>query len=120
MSGAIRVRAIESGDREQWSVLWAGYNAFYGRAGPTALRAEITDVTWNRFFDPQEPVFAFVAAEQDRLHGLAHYLFHRSTTRLEPVCYLQDLYTAEASRGRGVGRLLIEAVYTQAKAQGIQ
>jgi GNAT superfamily N-acetyltransferase len=40
-----------------------------------------------------------------------HYLFHRSTTRIEPTCYLQDLFTTPESRGRGVGRALIEGVY---------
>jgi len=34
------------------------------------------------------------------------------------VCYLQDLFTAEAARGKGVGRKLIEAVYQRAKAAG--
>jgi GNAT superfamily N-acetyltransferase len=35
-----------------------------------------------------------------------------------PICYLQDLYTLESERGKGVGRTLIEAVYEQAKAAG--
>jgi GNAT superfamily N-acetyltransferase len=30
------------------------------------------------------------------------------------TCYLQDLFTAEAARGQGVGRALIEAVYLRA------
>jgi GNAT superfamily N-acetyltransferase len=47
---------------------------------------------------------------------LAHYLFHRSTTQIAPTCYLQDLFTARAARGRGVGRALIEAVYQRATA----
>ncbi len=50
--------------------------------------------------------------------GIAHYLFHRSTTRIEPVCYLQDLFTAPEARGRGVGRALIEGVYVQASSAG--
>jgi GNAT superfamily N-acetyltransferase len=65
-------------------------------------------------------VFALVAESGGRLVGLTHYLHHRSTTRIELVCYLQDLFTATESRGRGVGRALIEAVYQDAKASGIK
>ena len=63
----------------------------------------------------------FVVAEHDGvLIGLSHYLFHRSTTRVELTCYLQDLFTAVAHRGQGVGRSLINAVCEQAKAAGIR
>jgi GNAT superfamily N-acetyltransferase len=47
-----------------------------------------------------------------------HYLFHRSTTRIEPTCYLQDLFTTPESRGRGVGRALIEGVYAAVRRAG--
>jgi GNAT superfamily N-acetyltransferase len=50
--------------------------------------------------------------------GLVHYLFHRSTTSIEPTCYLQDLFTDARLRGRGVGRALIEAVYAAAREAG--
>jgi GNAT superfamily N-acetyltransferase len=97
-----------------------GYNAFYGREGATALAPEITMATWSRFFDPNEPVFALVAESEGQLLGLTHYLFHRSTTRIELTCYLQDLFTAQASRGCGVGRSLIEGVCQAARASGIK
>jgi len=115
----LRVRPIEQADLAAWAPLWDGYNAFYGRAGPTALPPEITAVTWRRFFDANEPVFALVAESASRLVGLTHYLFHRSTTRIEPTCYLQDLFTASDVRGRGVGRALILGVYEAAQAAGI-
>lgn len=44
--------------------------------------------------------------------------FHRSTTRLHGVCYLQDLFTAPGHRGQGIGRQLIQAVYAAALAAG--
>ena len=53
-----------------------------------------------------------------KLCGLTHYLYHRSTTRNELTCYLQDLFTAPAQRGQGVGRALIEGVYTEARRAG--
>ena len=53
-----------------------------------------------------------------KLLGLTHYLFHRSTTMIEPNCYLQDLFTSEESRGQGVGRALIRAVYVRAREAG--
>jgi len=52
------------------------------------------------------------------LVGLTHYLFHRSTTAIGPVCYLQDLFTSADARGKGVGRALVEAVYERAKDAG--
>jgi GNAT superfamily N-acetyltransferase len=119
MSAAVEVRPVQQADFAAWKPLWDGYNAFYGRVGDTALRPEITQLTWQRFFDPLEPVFALVAQAEGRLLGLTHYLFHRSTTRIELTCYLQDLFTAEAERGRGVGRSLIQGVYDQAQSAGI-
>ena len=81
------VRAVAPSDLVQWRPLWDGYNAFYGRSGPTALAEEVTHTTWARFFDAIEPVHALVAEHDGRLFGLVHYLFHRSTTLLGPTCY---------------------------------
>jgi GNAT superfamily N-acetyltransferase len=118
MAAPITVRPVARADYDAWLPLWDGYNKFYGRFGPTALPAEITARTWARFFDAYEPVHALVAESEGRLVGLVHYLLHRSTTLIEPTCYLQDLFTGERTRGRGVGRALIEAVYERAKIAG--
>ncbi|HUL65750.1 MAG TPA: GNAT family N-acetyltransferase [Burkholderiaceae bacterium] len=118
MSKRLDVRQILRSDYDGWRPLWDGYNAFYGRSGLTALPEEVTQVTWERFFNESEPVNAMVAEESGRLVGLAHYVFHRSTTRLHDVCYLQDLFTDERVRGRGIGRRLIEAVYERAGNAG--
>ncbi len=114
----LTVRSVTRQDYDQGLPLWNGYNAFYGRSGATALAPDITRMTWARFFDAYEPVHALVAESEGRLVGLTHYLFHRSTTAIEPSCYLQDLFTAEAVRGQGVASALIYAVYERARLAG--
>jgi GNAT superfamily N-acetyltransferase len=112
MSAPLTIRCVTPEDYAQWLPLWEGYNCFYGRP---VFPSEITKMTWSRFFDAYEPVHALVAERDGQLLGLVHYLFHRSTIHIAPVCYLQDLFTNEAARGQGIGRALIEAVYEQAR-----
>jgi GNAT superfamily N-acetyltransferase len=118
MHSTVAVRPVQAEDYGAWRPLWDGYNGFYGRFGATALPEHITQTTWQRLLDPAEPVFCLVAHETQsgEMLGLAHYVFHRSLTRIEPVCYLSDLFTREAARGRGVGRALIDAVVGAARA----
>ena len=114
----VTIRDIVNSDFDAWKELWDGYNAFYGRAGQTALPLEITRTTWSRFLDADEPMHAMVAEHNGRILGLVHCIFHRSTIQVAPTCYLQDLFTAEAARGQGVGHALITAVYERAASAG--
>jgi GNAT superfamily N-acetyltransferase len=114
MSSQLIIRPVTLADFAQWERLWEGYNSFYERT----LAPEITKMTWSRFFDAYEPVHAVVAELDGRLLGLVHYIFHRNTTMIGPVCYLQDLFTTESARGKGIGRALIESVYESAREAG--
>ena len=48
------------------------------------------------------------------LVGITHYFFHPFIWYGQ-ACYLQDLFTAEAARGQGAARALIEAVAAEAR-----
>ena len=106
------IRDITASDRAQWDPLWAGYLAFY----ESALDPAISDVTFARFLDPAEPMFALVAEQEGQLVGIVHCVLHRGTWSIGDFCYLEDLFVAPQARGLGVGRALIEAVYARADA----
>jgi GNAT superfamily N-acetyltransferase len=110
----IEIRPVSANDRDAWEVLWHGYQAFYQRT----VTPEVTETTWRRLHDPAEPVHVLGAYLAQRLVGIAHYVYLRSTLMVEKACYLQDLFTDEAARGQGVGRSLIEGVYDRARAVG--
>ena len=112
----LTVRAVTEHDYDQWLPLWDGYNRFYGRFDDTALPMRVTQLTWSRFFDDLQASCALVAEARRPARRAVHFLYHRSTTHIGPTCYLQDLFTLDSERGKGIGRALIEAVYDAARA----
>ena len=108
------VRPLRPDEREAWAPLWEAYLAFY----EATLAPEATAATWLRLHDPGEPMHALGAYMDERLVGIVHFIFHRSTWTLGDYCYLQDLFAVEEARGRGVARALIAAVYERARAAG--
>lgn len=117
MSGAAaqEIRPLQPADRPQWDVLWQGYLTFYGQD----LADEVTEITWKRLMTAgEEPHGLCVVDDTGRLTGFVHYLFHRSTWSPTAYCYLEDLFVLPGSRGAGVGRRLVEAVYAAADEAG--
>ena len=106
---SIEITRLAPGDRARWEVLARGYKEFYR----TELPDSDYETTWRRLLAASE-VFAFAARLDGRLVGIAHYFFHRHVW-MDDVCYLQDLFTDEAARGKGAARALIEAVAAEAR-----
>lgn len=109
------IRPLRATDRDQWHALYQGYQAFYGYNRPV----EFYDKAFSRLMSADALDFHGLVYDDGGLLGLVHYVFHPNLWRDEGVCYLQDLFTGDAARGRGVGRALIQGVYDAADAAGV-
>lgn len=109
------IRPVTARDEPEWRRLWCAYLAYY----ETSVPEEIYVSSFARLLGDDAQDYSGLVAELDgRLVGLTHYLFHRHGWKIENTCYLQDLFADPDVRGRGIGRALIEAVYSAADAAG--
>lgn len=111
---AFTIRPATPDDHAAWWPLWQAYLRFYD----TALPDEVSALTWQRLMDPAEPMHLALAETGSGVVGLVHFIEHRSCWTTGNYMYLQDLFAHESVRGQGVGRALIEHVYTQARLLG--
>lgn len=109
----IEIGPLLPADRQRWTELWRTYLDFYD----TTLSPEIFEHSWARILTGEE-IRGLAAREGGEILGITHFLRHSSAWTLQPVVYLQDLFTDEAYRGRGVARALIEAVAQEARQGG--
>lgn len=111
----VALRRIVETDRAAWRPLWDGYLDFYAHSLPE----EMTEHTWRRVVDDVElkGLIAIDNASGAAL-GFTHYFYHPSTWRRPGSCYLEDLFVTPASRGKRVGRRLIEEVAGIAQRAG--
>jgi GNAT superfamily N-acetyltransferase len=109
------IRPIGVNDRGDWEPLWKSYLDFYQETIPQ----DATEFTWKRLTTTHE-VEGLLALDQNAAAlGLAHFLYHPSTSTVGGNCYLQDLFVIPSARGQRVGRRLISAVVQAAKAKAV-
>ncbi|MEO1694889.1 MAG: GNAT family N-acetyltransferase [Pseudomonadota bacterium] len=114
---AVQIRSLEAADRAAWDVLFRGYIAFYEAEIPAPQYERTFQALLSNDAGTHEGLVA-VDGNGDRLVGLAHILFHRSTWSPTGYVYLEDLFVDPNQRGGGVGHKLIDAVYARADALG--
>jgi GNAT superfamily N-acetyltransferase len=68
-------------------------------------------------FGPNPVWWAFVAAVDGEVQGFALYYIRYSTWKGQRM-YLEDLHVTEKMRGRGLGKLLFEALLKEVKEKG--
>jgi GNAT superfamily N-acetyltransferase len=108
----VRIGPLGRGDRPRWEQLFRGYIDFYERSLPD----QRYDRAWAEFQSGGR-MHVLGAWLDGALIGIAHFFVHANTSGPD-VCYLQDLFTASESRGRGAATALIEAIAAWAQEQG--
>ncbi len=111
---SLTVRRVDAGDEAAWRDLWTRYLGFYETTRPEAIYAR----TFARILDPVIAMHGAFALRDGVPVGLVHWLYHMTFWDEPMRVYLQDLYVAEAARGTGAGRALIQTVYADADAHG--
>ncbi len=109
MKQPVQIQTLAAPDRAAWELLARGYKAFY----ETATTDSEFEAAWQRLLNDSRFV-GLGAWQGGALVGMVHALFHASTWS-DQVCYLQDLFVAEAARGQGAAEALIEAVANAAR-----
>ena len=72
MAGNVVIRPVGEDERAAWEPLWNGYLSFY----KATLAPGASDVAWQRFHDPAEPMFLLGAYVDGKLTGIVQYLLH--------------------------------------------
>jgi len=111
----VSVRPVTARDETSWAALYAGYRSFYRLPDDDgAVRA-----TWQWVAAGEHGLLGLVAVDPDgELLGLANLRrFARPSTATVGL-YLDDLFTAAGSRGRGVATALLREAGAVAAAEG--
>ena len=108
---SFEIRKLSDNDFINWKMLWKQYLEFY----QSSVEDIVYETTFKRLISSNHlSQNALVANEDKNLIGLVHFIYHSHNWKIEDVCYLQDLFVSPTLRGTGVGRALIEAVYSDA------
>jgi GNAT superfamily N-acetyltransferase len=111
MATLLHIRPLQAEDEAEWRRLWTLYLNYY----ESTVSEDVYTTTFSRLLSGEANEFSGLIALLDgKPIGLTHYLFHRHCWKVENVWYLQDLVVDKDQRGTGVGRALIEEVYTKA------
>lgn len=115
MPDELAVAPIAASEYEQVLPLIAAYQRFYEAA---EIDEERNRAFFRRFLAPSEDGLLLGARAGGELLGFTCLYWTFSSVHAAETVLLNDLYVAEAARGRGAGRALIEAAAAIARERG--
>jgi GNAT superfamily N-acetyltransferase len=106
MPADLEIAPVSAADYEQLLPLIAAYQRFYE---VEEIDEERNRIFFRRFLAPSEDGLLLGARAEARFLGYACLYWHFSSTQAKETVLMNDLYVEPETRGRGVGRALIEA-----------
>jgi len=111
----MRIEPITQGQFERLLPLIAAYQRFYG---VEEIDDERNRAFFSRFVDPSDDGMLLGAWREDELVGYACLYWHFTSLVPAETVLMNDLYVDRKTRGKGVGRALIEASAGVARERG--
>ena len=110
----VEVRPLRETELDQVLPLIAGYQTFYGaRPDPERNRT-----FFSRFLHPSEEGLLLGAWADGSLVGFATLYWFFSSTKAAESVLMNDLFVQEGTRGKGIGRALIQEALDEARRRG--
>ena len=110
----VEVRPVRETELDQVLPLIAGYQTFYG-AKPDPERNR---TFFSRFLHPSEEGVLLGAWVDGILVGFATLYWFFSSTKAAESVLMNDLFVQEGTRGKGIGRALIQEALDEARRRG--
>jgi len=111
----MKIQIAKLEDLDALIPLFEGYRSFYKQASATeAARAFLKE----RIEKNQSTIF--IAYENGAALGFTQLYPIFSSVSMQSMCLLNDIFVAPAARGKGIGKLLLEAAKQYAKENNLK
>ena len=114
MQQGLTLRRASPNDYEHWAAMFDSYRLGAGleASNPVAVRL------WEWIIDPGVAVDALLAESDGTLLGFAHYRRFPRPIMADEGLFLDDLFTVQEARGRGVARALLDRLVVETNSGG--
>jgi GNAT superfamily N-acetyltransferase len=105
------IKTFADEDRDLWQELWRGYNINL----PHRCEASHMDWLWQKILAPDSSIFGWYLENESGIPcGFALCALHETTSRRNPVWYINDVYVVPEERGKGYAQFLMKYVLSNA------